>query len=256
MSNPTWFSVAKRPKWIGALALAILVAVIFALLGQWQLERTFTVTEAPKDEVAVSLLDVATPNQPITSEAANKLVKAEIYFDLSNVYIISNRLQGENSDSGYWVIANSKALLANQQTASLTVVVGFSETLEQAEKSRNELMNSIQVEAFIERSGRYIQTEAPVAAPDADNPYLFGSLSLAQLVNLYSEEPIDSFAGILVLDSEPGLGLQKVSISPPEAGTQVNWLTLFYAVEWALFAGFAIFLWWRLVEDERIREQK
>jgi hypothetical protein len=36
----------------------------------------------------------------------------------------------------------------------------------------------------------------------------------------------------------------------------VNWLTLFYALEWALFAGFAVFLWWRLVEDARIREQQ
>jgi hypothetical protein len=45
-------------------------------------------------------------------------------------------------------------------------------------------------------------------------------------------------------------------IAPPEAGTQVNWLTLFYALEWALFAGFAVFLWWRLVEDARIREQQ
>ncbi|MFM7014441.1 MAG: SURF1 family cytochrome oxidase biogenesis protein [Actinomycetota bacterium] len=256
MSNPTWFSVARRPKWIGALALALFVAVIFALLGQWQLERTFTVTEIPKNEISIDLLEVATPNQPITTEAANKLVKAEIYFDLSNVYIVTNRLQGEDSIPGYWVIANSSALLDGGKTASLTVVIGFAQDLEQAEKSRLELMNSIQVEAFIERSGRYIQTEAPVALPDSTKDYLFGSLSLAQLINLYSEDPIDTFAGIFVIDSEPGFGLERVSIAPPKAGTEVNWLTLFYAVEWALFAGFAIFLWWRLVEDERVREQK
>ena len=30
-------------------------------------------------------------------------------------------------------------------------------------------------------------------------------------------------------------------------------LNLFYALEWVLFAGFALFLWWRLVQDERER---
>ena len=29
----------------------------------------------------------------------------------------------------------------------------------------------------------------------------------------------------------------------------LNLLNVFYAVEWELFAGFAIFLWYRLVKD-------
>jgi hypothetical protein len=34
---------------------------------------------------------------------------------------------------------------------------------------------------------------------------------------------------------------------------RINWLSAFYFLEWLLFAGFAIFLWWRLVRDEQIR---
>jgi len=30
----------------------------------------------------------------------------------------------------------------------------------------------------------------------------------------------------------------------------VNWLNLFYAAEWVVFAGFALFIWWRLVKDD------
>jgi hypothetical protein len=85
---------------------------------------------------------------------------------------------------------------------------------------------------------------------------LLESFSLAQLVNLYKGDTLQSLAGFMVLDSEPGFGLEPIVIAPPEAGTQVNWLTLFYALEWALFAGFAVFLWWRLVEDARIGEQQ
>lgn len=32
-------------------------------------------------------------------------------------------------------------------------------------------------------------------------------------------------------------------------------LNLFYAVEWVVFAGFAIFLWWRFVRDEHLRRE-
>jgi hypothetical protein len=115
-------------------------------------------------------------------------------------------------------------------------------------------MESLQAQAFLEQTGRYLQTEGPETLLDPDKPYLLQSLSLAQLVNLYKGSAIESLAGFMVLDAEPGFGLERIVIAPPEAGTEVNWLTLFYALEWALFAGFAVFLWWRLIEDQRIRE--
>jgi hypothetical protein len=136
------------------------------------------------------------------------------------------------------------------------VGIGFSESLSGAEAARNSLMESVQVQAFLEQTGKYLQTEAPVALKDLTKPYLLESFSLAQLVNLYKGAPAQSLAGFMVLDTEPGFGLVQIVIAPPESGTQVNWLTLFYALEWALFAGFAVFMWWRLVEDARIREQQ
>lgn len=257
MSNPSWWQVARRPKWIAGLIFSLLVAFVFALLGQWQLDRTFTVVEPnTEDEIAIELTSVETPGQPLTVEAANKKVVASLYLDTSNVFLVANRLQGESRTNGYWVISNSFVMVENfDQPASLTVVVGFTSDLETAIAARSELQDSIQAQAFLPRVGLYIQTEAPVLRPDDSKPFLLGSLSLAELVNLYSSEPIASFAGVLVLEGEPGLGLEEVDIIPPEAGTNINWLTLFYAFEWALFAGFAVFLWWRLVEDQRVREQ-
>ena len=34
----------------------------------------------------------------------------------------------------------------------------------------------------------------------------------------------------------------------------MNWLNIFYALEWIIFAGFAFFIWWRLVKDAYERE--
>lgn len=258
MSNPTWLQVAKRPRWIAGLVLALAIAFVFALLGQWQLERSFTVVEeSDPNQQPVVLVDLESPGAPLTVEATNKLAKAELYIDTQNVFIVSNRLQRtqEGVVTGYWVIANSTALLPDgDSTGSLSVGIGFAENLSLAEQARTELMDSIQAQAFLEQTGKYLQTEGPIALTDPTRPYLLESFSLAQLVNLYSGGPAQSFAGFLVLASEPGFGLEQIVIAPPEAGTEVNWLTLFYAVEWALFGGFAIFLWWRLVEDQRVKE--
>ena len=258
MTNPTWSQVARRPKWIFGLFLALAIAGVFALLGQWQLERSFTEVE-PEDlsQAPLVLIESEKPGAPLTAIAANKRVKAEIMIDTQNVFIVANRLQRTNNElvSGYWVIANSGVLLEDgDSTASLSVGIGFAESLSIAETARTELMESIQPQAFLEQTGRYLQTEGPVALTAPDKPYLLESFSLAQLVNLYKEAGVQSLAGFMVLESEPGFGLETIVIAPPEAGTQVNWLTLFYALEWALFAGFAVFLWWRLVEDARIRE--
>jgi len=258
MTNPTWSQVARRPKWIFGLFLALAIAAVFALLGQWQLERSFTEVE-PEDlsQAPLVLIDSEKPGAPLTAAAANKIVKAELMLDTQNIFIVANRLQRANNEvvSGYWVIANSGLLLEDgDSTASLSVGIGFAESLSVAETARADLMDSIQAQAFLEQTGRYLQTEGPEALPDPTKPYLLESFSLAQLVNLYEGPSVESLAGFMVLDSDPGFGLEAIVIAPPEAGTQVNWLTLFYALEWALFAGFAVFLWWRLVEDQRLRE--
>jgi surfeit locus 1 family protein len=260
MANPTFFSIARRPKWIGGLIFSLAVAFVFALLGQWQLDRTFTVIEPADVKEQVEVLNqVASPGEPITAQAANVLVSANIFLDQSNVFIVSNRLQqsAEEVVEGYWVIANSGALLEdNDTTGSLTVAIGYADTLEQAETARTEIKVAMFAQAFLEATGRYLQTEGPVAIADPEKPYVLGSLSLAQLVNLYEGPPVQSFAGFLAIDADPGFGLDRINLPPQEVGTQVNWLTLFYAVEWVLFGVFAVFLWWRLVEDQRLREQQ
>lgn len=259
MANPTFFSIARRPKWIGGLILSLAVAAVFALLGQWQLERTFTVTEPvnPNEQV-LKLNELAAPGEPITAESANALVTANIFLDQQNVFIVSNRLQQSENEvvEGYWVIANAGALLAdNDSTGSLTVAIGYADTLDQAEMARAEIKEAILPQAFLESTGRFLQTEGPVAVSDSEKPYIVESLSLAQLVNLYEGPPVQSFPGFLAIDADPGFGLDPIQLPPREVGTQVNWLTLFYAVEWVLFGVFAVFLWWRLVEDQRLREQ-
>jgi hypothetical protein len=49
--------------------------------------------------------------------------------------------------------------------------------------------------------------------------------------------------------AKPLAGLQAISSPAPDEHQGVNWLNLFYAAEWAVFAGFAFYLWYRLAKD-------
>jgi hypothetical protein len=93
--------------------------------------------------------------------------------------------------------------------------------------------------------------------PDADaDPNSMQTVAVAQLINVwadYDDRPV--YFGY-VTASEPAAGLEAISSPPPEESVALNWLNVFYAVEWVVFAGFAIFLWYRLVRDAVERERE
>ncbi len=49
-------------------------------------------------------------------------------------------------------------------------------------------------------------------------------------------------------------GLSDIDSPAPEEKSSLNWLNIFYAAEWVIFAGFAFYLWYRLARDAWERE--
>lgn len=236
MKNPTFWQVAFRPRWIGAFFLSLLIAAGLGALAQWQLERSFV------------------PPQTTTTEVTGETKK--LMLDKNQVYLVSDRIQA--GKSGFWLIANTK----DSEGKSYTVALAWAESLDIAEQARTDLMNSQTAQAFLPTKLFKIDPEAPVSIADQSRPYLLGSLSMAQLVNLYSPgEAIDADPSAWVAGSEAAggmlfmhAGMQPIELAYTDPGA-INWLTAFYALEWTIFAGFAVFLWWRLVRDTQIREQ-
>ena len=226
---PNFFTVARQPKWIGALFLSLAVAAVFAALGQWQLERTFT--KDSDGPVAVNMETVS------------------VALDTKNVYIVANRLNGD--EPGYWLIANS----VDSGKQNLTIALGWSADLAEVEGERKALMESGLEKYETKLQGVMIPSEAP-RPRNKDKNYIFESLSVAQLVNVYSpDKGIDVAPMILALNGQsqasawPPLKPIDVTYDPVQS---INWLSAFYFAEWVLFAGFAVFLWWRLVKDEQM----
>jgi hypothetical protein len=108
----------------------------------------------------------------------------------------------------------------------------------------------------IELTGRLIPSEAPLPNTDA-GPGRASAVSVAELINTWE---ISSYPGFVAADTEmagtadvsaaAGGELQPLNIGPQPAAQKVNWLNIFYAAEWVVFAGFALFIWWRLVKDD------
>jgi hypothetical protein len=61
------------------------------------------------------------------------------------------------------------------------------------------------------------------------------------------------YDGYIIL-AETVSPLTVISAPPPVPQAVLNWLNIFYAIEWIAFAVFALYFWFRLVKDAVERE--
>lgn len=238
------WKIAREPRWIAALLLALAVAAGFALLSQWQLARsvsTGTVVDR-STETTLPLEAVAKPQSPVTTASDGQLVTVSGRFVAGDYVVLSKRLNG--GADGYWIVGH----LTTDGGAGVAVGLGWTASKTEATSVAEQLGGSA-----AEVSGRYVADEAPQET-DFEHGKL-STLSAAALVNLWQDaDPAGVYGGYIVA-STPVAGLVAIDSPRPVVEVELNWLNLFYAAEWVLFAGFAIFLWWRLVKDAWEKEQ-
>lgn len=240
------WTVARRPRWIGALILALAIAAGFAALGQWQLSRAVeggTVTEE-QTETVVGLQQIATPQQPMPEATIGQVVTFEAEFVPDDYVVLSGR--SNLADPGYWVVGHA----ITSDGASVAVAVGWASDADAAESAIARLATSPPASTI---TGRYLPSESP-----QESDFEAGqrsALAIAELVNIWTTVPQGVYGGYVVsFESIPGLDL--IDSPPPSTEVSLNLLNIFYALEWVIFAGFAVFLWWRLVKDTWEEEQE
>ncbi len=243
--------IALRPRWIAALVLALAVAAAFALLSQWQLSRsvsTGTALERPTETV-LPLTEIALPQQPVRTDADGQRVNASGSFVLADYRVLANRLNA--GQEGYWVVGH----LQTEDGAGLAVALGWSASEKTAASVAQRLTATPAPGYGLEEvTGRFVADEAPQASGFESGE--LSTLSAAALVNVWQEsDPAGVYNGYIVADRAAD-GLEAIDSPRPITVVELNWLNVFYAAEWVIFAGFAIFLWWRLVRDVWEREQR
>ena len=231
LSSRFW-AMARTPRWIAALLLSLAIAAAFAALGQWQLDRSVDNVQVVEidTETTVPLEQIAEPGSGVTDAQQGRTVTVSGEFVPGDLVALTDRSNG-GADRGTWLVGH----LVTDDGVSLAVALGWSSD---ADPAASDLDRT-------EWVGRYLPSEPPQSSDFEAGKR--SALSVADLVNLWAE-PGPVYGGYLVL-TEPIPGLDPIRADAPEREVTLNWLNLFYAVEWVLFAGFAVYLWYRLVRD-------
>ncbi|MHA7272205.1 SURF1 family protein [Arthrobacter sp. TMT4-20] len=244
---------ALKPRWILSLILAMVIAGVFVLLSQWQFSNSSG--EAPPPESATEqvqpLTDVFSPGVPMTAPVADQMITMDGEFLADTTVLVQDRLQEDRA--GFWLIS---AFAVDQGTT--VAVTGFDEqtVIPVVHGWIADATAAIEVPELV-GPGSVIGRLLPAEGPVAERPVAgqIPTLATADLTNrwdraIYSGFVVSTSTTLAGAQQAPEDPLEVVTVGPQPQETPLNWLNIFYAVEWFVFAGFAFFLWWRLVADD------
>lgn len=249
---PTLREVMLRPWWIGMLAFALLVAAVFAWLGQWQLGRAIDTDPPPPGvtEQVKPIAEVVLPGRYLPEPLVGQRVEAAGAFVPGDFLVVSSRFN--DGEQGYWVTGQLRltpdAVLPGP--TSLAVAIGWSADRAAADAAASGL--DADPGSAVRLTGRLISDEGPAVPPRSAAATEMTRMSPAALLGRWHDVgELNVFRPYLVADGGEDLpaGLVAIDSPAPNEGSNVNWLNIFYAVEWAIFAGFAFYMWYRLARD-------
>lgn len=263
-----------RPAPLGLLVLVLALATGFAFLGQWQLERSQAKGSAPTLEKVQPLTDVLAPAETFTGTVDGQVVTATGRFRASESPDGADGADGaEGSDAsaqvlvpgrnqdgrdGSWVVAPFDVEGANgsagtdasggpDSTAVLAVVRGWLPP-DVAARGLREVPPPPEGESTV--TGRLLLGEPARGVPrgSGGTPNV-RSVAPADLVNLWGAPIYTGF----VIASAADAPLQAVVADAPTRGTDFR--SLSYGLQWFLFAGLALFAWWRVMKERFLPEE-
>lgn len=232
---------ALQPRWLALLALLLVLLYAFGRLGLWQLslaqqEEGTQVLQAQAAAPAVPLQSYLGPHRAFPPDGSGRAVRAEGVYVGADQFLVPQRyLQGRE---GYWVVTP----LRTSADALLPVLRGWV-----AEPGQAGMPEAGPVTV----TGTLAPGESPV--PRAERVELpagqLGSVDLAVLANTWDGELYNAF--VFATDQRPQLSSSGVTKVPPPPLTRdgVDWRNLGYALQWWVFAGFAVYMYFRFLRD-------
>lgn len=247
---------ALKPRWIAGLVFALLLSGVFVLLSQWQLSRStqHEPTAPTSIEEVKPLVDVLQPGQFFPGSVSDQMVSATGSYDPAKQVLVDGRLY--NGQKGFWIVS----AFAVDNAPKLSGVAASPKTW--IPVARGWVADAAQAgpppSGTITVTGRLLPSEAPLPNVDA-GPGRASAVAVAELINKWE---ISSYPGFVAATSEVAGGVhvaaddavKALNIPAQPPAQQVNWLNLFYSVEWVVFAGFALYIWWRMVADDYRRD--
>lgn len=233
-----------KPRWLILLVVLVAVVITFTRLGLWQLAvaRDDAAQQAAAEAAArpvVALEEVLAPHAPYTEEAAMRRVTVTGTYDVAREFLVPRRLLG--GTEGSWVVT---PLVVESTGARIAVVRGFLPATEPEPPAAPT--------GTVTVTGTLAPGESPADGPLAEGQR--GSIDLAALANEWPPGLYSAF--VLAADEEPAPDRVPTRIPPPQPSGDIDWRNLGYALQWWVFAGFAVFMYWRLVREDHQRDRQ
>lgn len=253
------WKTALKPRWIAGFVFAIAISGVFVLLSQWQFGRSTQpeVVDNPATEQVRPLTGTIRPGEFFPGSEADQMVAARGTYDPDRQVLVPDRLK--DGKTGYWVVSafavdGAPRLSGTAASPGTWIPVARGWVADPGDAAAPP-------SGIIELTGRLLPSEAPVAGV-APRQGEATAVSVAELINQWE---VSSYPGFIAAAAEVAGGTDvsaaavKGGLLPLELGPQppaqkINWLNLFYSLEWVVFAGFALFIWWRLVKDDYQRD--
>ena len=240
-----------RPRSLLLLLVALAVAVLFAALGQWQLQRAVqngAVVSRPTETVR-PLTVIARPQTQQTEASIGQMVETTGSWVPGDFLVVENRLNGGRE--GDWVTGH---LITDRPSgAQVAVAVGWAPDRATAQAAADRLNTAPPAAGTL--VGRYLDSDGAVV-PQTGPATALPAMAVPQLLNRWRQQaggPV--YNGYLVARSAPA-GLTAIDSPRPTKQVELNLLNLLYAGEWVVFALAAFYVWYRLIRDrwERLAE--
>ena len=226
---------ALTPRYLGLLAVAVVLVLGFTWLGRWQLgvaegRAQQEAVEQARSQEPVALTQVLPPQSAFPGELSSRPVVVSGRYTDGQLTVPDRRLDGR---TGSWVVT---PFVVDATGATLPVLRGFVTDPADAGTPPTGVLTL---------RGGLAPSESPTSVPTG--PGEIGSVDTSQLVNTWPGEIYNAFLFLESPTSATEAGLTRVPT--PLGPTGVTWRNAAYAVQWWVFAVFALWMWWRTVRE-------
>lgn len=229
-----------RPKfWLGHLAMVVCVGIALGL-GLWQYDawgqRRADAARDLADEPPVALSTVMTGDSPFPGRSLGRPVTFSGTWLGEDTLFVADRDLGDRR--GYWVV--TPVLISDDTGGSaMPVVRGWS-----AEPEASVPTGEVDVTGWLQAS----EGSGPVDEDPQDDV-----IAMMRTASLVEHVDADLYSGYVVArELSTGAAADLEAVTPasiPEVSGFTALRNLLYAVEWWVFAAFALFIWVRWCRD-------
>ena len=235
---------ALQPRWLALLGLIVVLCALFGWLGSWQLavardNGAQKAAAEARERPVVTVQDLLPPQQSFPPEADGRVVSASGTYDPERQVLVPDRLQ--DGVSGWWVVT----ALRTPQGSLLPVVRGWVPSAQDPRAA----VDAVPTDQVALTGVLQPDDAAPVEPSQLPLGQL-AQVDAAVLVNLWGG-PIHNGYVLLSSQETTTSAVQPVPV-PAASGNagRVDWRNVAYAVQWWVFGGFALVLWWKMVRQD------